>query len=68
LVVALYLLDVVGVDRVHLVGFDHFRKDASSQHHYYNPKAYGRPPEMEGDAEALVLAGYEAEGRVMYLR
>lgn len=67
LVVALYLLDVVGLDHVTLAGFDHFRKDLSNQHHYYNPKAYGRPPEMEGDAEAAILAGYETAGRVVYL-
>jgi hypothetical protein len=67
IVVALYLLDVVGVDCVHLAGFDHFQKALSWQHHYYNPKAYGRPPEMEGDAEGSILAGYEAAGRVIYL-
>lgn len=67
LVVALYLLDVVGVDQVALAGFDHFRKESSNQHHYYNPKAYGRPPEMEGDAEADILAGYVETGRVRYL-
>jgi len=67
LVVALYLLDVVGVDQISLAGFDHFRKEISNQHHYYNPKAYGRPPEMEGDAEADILAGYVDAGRVEYL-
>lgn len=67
LIVALYLLDVVGVDVITLAGFDHFKKDLSHQHHYYNPKAYGRPPEMEGDAEASILAGYAAVGRVVYL-
>ena len=67
LIVALYLLDVVGVDQITLAGFDHFKKDLSNQHHYYNPKAYGRPPEMEGDAEAAILAGYAAAGRVVYL-
>lgn len=67
LIVALYLLDVVGVDQIHLAGFDHFKKDLSNQHHYYNPKAYGRPPEMEGDAEASILAGYVEAGRVVYL-
>lgn len=67
LVVALYLLDVVGVDQITLAGVDHFAKQLSNQHHYYNPKSYGRPPEMDGDAEAAILAGYVAAGRVVYL-
>lgn len=54
-VVAMWLLNVVGLERVTLAGFDHFRKDHSNQHHYYNPRGYGRPPEMDGDAEAELL-------------
>lgn len=55
-VVAMWLLHVVGLERVTLAGFDHFRKDFSNQHHYYNPRGYGRPPEMDGDAEAALLS------------
>ncbi len=54
-VVTMWLLNVVGLEQVTLAGFDHFRKDFSNQHHYYNPRGYGRPPEMAGDAEAELL-------------
>jgi hypothetical protein len=62
-----WLLEVVGLEKVVFTGFDHFRKDFSSQHHYYNPKAYGRPPELDGDAEAALLAPYAQAGRMVPL-
>ncbi len=62
-VVTMWLLNVVGLEQVTLAGFDHFRKDHSNQHHYYNPRSYGRPPEMDGDAEAELLK----EESVIYL-
>ena len=64
-VVAMWFLEVVGVESVTLAGFDHFRKDHSNQHHYYNPRGYGRPPELDGDAEAELLG--EMGGRVVRL-
>lgn len=67
-VVTQWLLEVVGLQRVTLAGMDHFRKDHSSQHHYYNPKHYGRPPELDGDAEARLLQRWETLGRLEYLR
>lgn len=54
-VVAMWFLDIVGVNAISLAGFDHFRKEHSNQHHYYNPSGYGRPPELDGDAEAELL-------------
>lgn len=54
-VVAMWFLEVVGLENITLAGFDHFRKDYSNQHHYYNPRSYGRPPELDGDAEAELL-------------
>lgn len=65
--VALWLLEVVRLNQVVLAGFDHFRKEVSSQHHYYNPKSYGRPPELDGDAEAAVLNTFTAAGKLTYL-
>lgn len=67
-VVLQYLLEVVGLPQVTMVGMDHFRKDFSSQHHYYNPKSYGRPPELDGDAEALLLQHWQEQGRLEILR
>ena len=61
------LLEVVGLGKVVFTGFDHFRKDHSSQHHYYNPKAYGRPPELDGDAEARLLSAHAQNGRLLPL-
>ncbi len=65
--VIVYLLDVLRVPRVSLVGFDHFSKKNSGQHHYYNPKLYSAPPDLDGAAEAAALADYVAAGRVRYL-
>lgn len=67
LVVAIWLLEAIGVQRLSLAGFDHFRKNQSKQHHYYNPRAYAQPPEHDGEAEAAILAPYVASGRVRYL-
>lgn len=67
LLVATWLLQVVGLEKITLAGFDHFRKDRSSKHHYYNPRSYGRPPELDGDAEAELLASFVSSGRVSYL-
>lgn len=67
MVVAAYLLEVVGLHCLSLAGFDHFMKTHSNQHHYYNPKGYGRPPELDGDAEAAIFAKWCDEGKVVYL-
>jgi len=56
-----------GCPRLHLAGFDHFRKDATRQHHYWQAKTYGRPSEHDGDAEAELLSPYAADRRVIYL-
>lgn len=68
LLVASYLLEVVGIERVSLIGFDHFSKKESSLHHYWINKAFKRPAEHDGDAEAAIFADLEAAGRVCYLR
>ncbi len=67
MVVAAWLLEEVGLKRLSLAGFDHFSKQHSRLHHYYNPKAYSRPPELDGDAEAAIFAKWKEEGRVNYL-
>lgn len=67
LLVTLYLLDVVGVERVHLCGFDHFAKTRSSLHHYWLDKAFKQPAEHDGAAEAAIFADLAAAGRVAYL-
>jgi len=64
LIVTCWLLDVVGVERITLAGFDHFAKD--KQHHYWVPKAAGNRMH-DGDTEALMFAELAAAGRVKYL-
>lgn len=68
LLVSSWLLQVVGVKKLHLVGFDHFSKKESKQHHHYNPKAFGRPKEHNGDIEELIFKDLERNGRIVYLR
>ena len=67
LVVALWLLELHGVERVTLAGFDHFSKKESSGHHYWIPAPFTRPPEHDGDAESVWFAELISEGRVFYL-
>ncbi len=64
--VASWLLDQ-GVKKISLIGFDHFSKERSRQHHYWDHKAFGKPAEHDGEAEAALLSGWVAEGRVCYL-
>lgn len=56
-----------GVKRLHLAGFDHFSKTCSQAHHYWEPKAYGRPEDHDGEAERLLLIPWVLAGRVSYL-
>jgi hypothetical protein len=56
-----------GVKRLHLAGFDHFSKTCSQAHHYWEPKAYGRPADHDGEAERLLLIPWVLAGRVSYL-
>lgn len=65
--VASYLLEVVGVKRLHLVGFDHFSKVRSSQHHYWLKQAFGAPKEHAGEVEGVMFDELKNAGRVVYL-
>jgi hypothetical protein len=64
LLAATYLLNVVGVDRLSLIGFDHFAKDRSRQHHYWLPGAFGRPKEHDGDVEGDIFDELRKAGRI----
>jgi SAM-dependent methyltransferase len=67
LTVTAFLLDVVGVEQVHLVGFDHFSKKRSGQHHYWEQKVYGKPKEHDGDIESLIFEELRQAKRAEYL-
>jgi SAM-dependent methyltransferase len=62
-----FLLEVVGVQKLHLVGFDHFSKALTGQHHYWIPSAFKRPPEHDGDLEEAIFADLRKAGKVTYL-
>lgn len=68
LLATLWMLDHVGVERVTLAGFDHFRRDRVPWHHYWLQFGDWKPPaEHDGDAEAAIFADLETAGRVSYL-
>jgi len=62
-----YLLEVVGVKKVHLAGFDHFSKITSKQHHYWLPSAFKKPAEHDGDLEEVIFSEFRKAGKVTYL-
>jgi hypothetical protein len=70
LVVALWLLDLHKVEKLTVLGFDHFSKAESKGHHYWKRKPNGqmlpfkKPPEHDGEAEARILAPYIEMGRI----
>lgn len=56
-----------GCPRLHLAGFDHFSKERSKQHHYWNPQGVKRPGDHDGDAERELLLPFLMAGRLAYL-
>lgn len=65
--VASFLIDILEINNLHLVGFDHFSKQKSSFHHYWTPKAYGKPKEHNGDLESELFDKLRRNGRITYL-
>ncbi len=62
-----WLLRVKQINHLTLVGFDHFSKKRSGQHHYWVPTAFKQPGEHDGDAESDMVADLRDAGRVTYL-
>lgn len=67
LVVLLWLLEICGINQIHLVGFDHFSKERSSGHHYWVNSAFKKPPEHDGDAECEIFEELQQTQKVIYL-
>lgn len=67
LLVAAYLLGIVGVRKLTLTGFNHFSKAKSKQHHYWMAQSFGQPKEHDAAAEAALFAQLREAGRVEYL-
>jgi SAM-dependent methyltransferase len=69
--VAIFLLDVVGVNKITLAGFDHFRKvkegGCGNEHHHWQAQAFGKPKEHDGEVEAAIFNELRHAGRVEYL-
>jgi hypothetical protein len=64
--VARWLLEN-GCPRLSLAGFDHFSKEQSRRHHYWNPKTFGQPTDHDGPAEAELLFPFVQARRIAYL-
>jgi hypothetical protein len=64
--IAIWFLEVVKSQAVHLIGFDHFSKVRSGAHHYWDHRDFAKPKEHDGAAEAEWLVG-QYPGRVLYL-
>jgi len=57
----------LGVKCIHLVGFDHFAKNTSGQHHWWMKQAYTQPKEHKGKLEAQIFNKWQIEGKIYYL-
>lgn len=62
-----YLIDVVGVDKVAVCGFDNFKKENSRLHHYWINRNFGKPKEHDGEIEGAIFADLERAGRIEFL-
>lgn len=62
-----WLLKIIGVKKLHLVGFDSFQKDRSKRHHYWDPTIYKMPTEHDPDKEKAIIIHWAQVGRVAML-
>lgn len=67
LLVASWMLDILGVRKIHLVGFDHFSKEKTSMHHYWLSGPYKQPKEHAGEVEFAMFDELKRAGRVEML-
>lgn len=65
MLLASYLLDVVGVEQLFVTGFDHFSKVRSGQHHYWMPQSFKKPAEHDGDIEKSMFDELVQVGRII---
>lgn len=67
LTVILWLLESVGLRKATIIGFDHFDKTETGQHHYWQQQSYGKPKEHDGEVEREILKPYIEAGRIVQL-
>ena len=60
-----WLIEKVGVEAVSLLGFDHFSKENSGQHHYWLNQSFGKPKEHDGEVEFELLSKHGS--KITYL-
>lgn len=67
LLVTWWLLQVLGIPKVTLAGFDHFSKKKTGMHHYWINKSFKSPKEHSAMAEAHMFRQLHKAGRTEYL-
>jgi len=67
IIVINWLLNEVGVNKVFVVGFDHFSKKTHKNHHYWETIAMREPVEHSGIIEADMFYELERAGRIEYI-
>jgi hypothetical protein len=67
LLMAAYLIEQLQLPCVWLAGMDHFSKQATPLHHYWDERAYTPPGEHDGAAERLIMERWRAAGKVKNL-
>lgn len=65
-VAARWILDNGIANHLTLAGFDHFSRQTSQQHHYWQPGSFKAPKEHDGTAEAAELSRLHSS-RITYL-
>jgi len=50
--------------RIAIYGLDHFSKEESGAHHYFDPTAYVPPVEHDGEAESEIIEEFVSAGRI----
>jgi len=61
-----WLLDNV-YDNLTIIGFDHFSKENSGKHHYWNEQKYKKPKEHDGEWETNYITKLVSEGKITKL-
>ena len=67
LTVAMWMLELCGLKKLSLHGFDCFSKAKTGMHHYWNPKSYKQPTEHDGTVESAIFAELREAGKIEYL-
>ncbi len=67
LLVAAYLLEELRLPKLWVVGMDHFNKQSTALHHYWDERPFTPPGEHDGEAEAKIMIAWIEAGQVQNL-